>query len=292
MHSLLVEVSLLGALGLRWMGDWALQRWQGDPVSNRSWLRRWQFALVAFCLPPLLMLAMAIAILSMGLQGFMLGHAVGYWGYGEALVVLLGFGSVLGRQAIATRRACQRIRALPTSTVQNLAVRQLPSPLPFAARVGFWHSELILSSGIHRLLSPQELEAVLHHEQAHLLHRDTFWFFWLGWLRAATAWLPGTEVLWEELLLLRELRADREAARSIDPLLLAESLLKMAQAATQAEPGWVMFSELGGPSRLEQRIEHLLQPEPQVSQKLPLGTGILVLAIALPFLTCLLHRAA
>ncbi len=38
-------------------------------------------------------------------------------------------------------------------------------------------------------------------------HRDTFWFFWLGWLGRIVPFLPNTEILWQELLTLREIRA-------------------------------------------------------------------------------------
>ena len=54
-----------------------------------------------------------------------------------------------------------------------------------------------------------------------------FGFFWWGWLRRLTEWLPHSKELWQELLLLRELRADQWAAQQVDPLVLAESLLLM-----------------------------------------------------------------
>jgi Zn-dependent protease with chaperone function len=51
----------------------------------------------------------------------------------------------------------------------------------------------------------------LAHEQAHAHYRDTFWFFWLNVL---TSWLPHTEALWQEILFLREIRADEKAKES------------------------------------------------------------------------------
>jgi Zn-dependent protease with chaperone function len=89
--------------------------------------------------------------------------------------------------------------------------RVLDNPIPFSALIGFWQPELIVSQGLLNTLDQDHLEAVFKHEQGHYYYRDTFWFFWLGWVRSISAWLPNTEALWQELLLLREMRADRWA---------------------------------------------------------------------------------
>ena len=293
MHSLLMVLSLLGALALRWSYQ-AISRRFGWIDIHSDWSRRWSVALGAFLLPPLLILAMAIAVLTMGIHGSMLGHGVGHLGYGFALVTLLGFAGVLTWQGVHSLRSHWRIRRLPLTQVQGFVARRLESHLPFAARVGFWRPVLVVSQGLQNLLAEAEVAAVLHHEQAHLTYRDTFWFFWLGWLRTSTAGLPGTATLWDELLLLREMRADRWAAQSHDPLLLAESLLKMAQAAVPVEPGWVMFSEGHEANRLEQRIDALLAPAPQAQQYDSAVLWVMVsLAIAtLPLLTHMFHSAS
>jgi len=72
-------------------------------------------------------------------------------------------------------------------------------------------------------LDNAHLDAVIAHEQAHF-YWDTFWFFWLGWVLHCHC--CNTESLWQELLILREVRADHWAAQQVDPLLLAESLLR------------------------------------------------------------------
>lgn len=293
MHSLLMVLSLVGAVLLRWSYGAIFSRFL-SAASQARWSYRWSIALGGFLLPPLLMFATAIAILTMGVHGSMLGHGVGHWGYGVALVTLLWFAGVLAWQAIHSLRSHLRIRRLPRTQIQGFIARRLDSPLPFAARVGFWRPVLVVSQGLQKLLDDSEVAAVLHHEQAHLAYRDTFWFFWLGWLRTATAGLPGTASLWAELLLLREMRADRWAAQSHDPLLLAESLLKMAQAAVPVEPGWVMFSEEHESNRLEQRIDALLAPVPQAQQYDSAVLWVMMsLAIStLPLWTHLFHSAS
>ena len=290
MHSLLMLLSLAGALTLRF-GHESLAGQGGGLGREASWSRRWAVALGAFLLPPLLVLTMAIAVLTMGVHGSMLGHGVGQLGYGVALITLLWFGSVLFWQIGHALRSHWRINRLCQTQIQGVTARRLDSHLPFAARVGFWQPVLIVSQGLQALLSEAEVAAVLRHEQAHLTYRDTFWFFWLGWIRTATAGLFGTESLWAELLLLREMRADRWAAQSHDPLLLAESLLKMAQAAVPVEPGWVMFSEAHESNRLEQRIDALLTSEAQSQQQDFAVVWVLIslMFAALPLMTNLLH---
>jgi Zn-dependent protease with chaperone function len=104
----------------------------------------------------------------------------------------------------------------------------------------------------------------LLHEQAHAHYHDTFWFFWLGCLRQVMPWLPNTQLLWQELLLLRELRADRWAVEYTDNLLIAESLLAMVSSNMQlTETFAAAFGATNASDRLEERIESLLaEPEP------------------------------
>jgi Zn-dependent protease with chaperone function len=121
----------------------------------------------------------------------------------------------------------------------------------------------MVSQGLLQSLTEEQLQAVLTHEHAHLHYRDTFWFFWLGWVNRLTAWLPNSTLLWQELLLLRELRADRWAAQHVDSLVLAETLLQVVRSPLAPHPNeflWVAFEEAALGDRLEQRIDALLSP--------------------------------
>ncbi|NJL22358.1 MAG: hypothetical protein HC895_18575 [Leptolyngbyaceae cyanobacterium SM1_3_5] len=106
-------------------------------------------------------------------------------------------------------------------------------------------------------------------------------------MRQLTAWLPRTEALWQELLLLRELRADRRAAQQVDPLLLAESLLLVVQSPLQEEEYCAAFSAIAPATRLEERIDALLG-EPIADESI--AVSWLWLLPILPLLTLLLHR--
>lgn len=250
MHLMMLMAALGIALALRLLpmrGDWSV---------------RLSGAFVRFLLPPLLLTTTAIAIVWMGPHGGGFASWDGWladrlaWGW---LGVLVGAGLPLIAEA---RHSIQTVRSCPRLCLVMGPVRLLDIPEAFIAQVGFWQPELVASRGLLERFSPQHLEAILAHEAAHRHYRDTFCFFWLGWLRRASFWLPATEALWQELLALRELRADRWAARRVDHLLLVEALVEMAipdQATTPLTAAAVPSSE-----RLSERIEALLSPQPAV----------------------------
>gem|GEM_PF-1996989 len=159
-------------------------------------------------------------------------------------------------------RSLQSARHCPLVHLEGKQVRLLNTAALFAGQIGFWQPELVVSQGLLQTLSPNHVESVLAHEQGHFYYRDTFWFFWLGWVRSCTAWLPNTDALWQELLVLRELRADSYAASQVDPLLLAESLLLVVSNGSVFSQSEICCAALGDSvgDRLEQRIEALLAP--------------------------------
>jgi len=223
MHSSLWGLALVLAVGLR-LG------WQ--PMDHLPWHRRWQRALVGFCVPPMLLLSTAIAVMQMGHHGRMLGLPVSQVGCWLALALgslglgLLGWG--LGQVGLAT----WRVRQLPWVTLANgERARWVDSDGYIAARVGLWNPDLVVSRAVIEQLSDPQLEALCRHEQAHLHYRDTALFFALGWLRRLTGWLPRTQVLWQELTLLREIRADRWACQTVAVPLLADTILQLALGA-------------------------------------------------------------
>ena len=266
------------------------------PVGT-TWSTRWRNTLSAFLLPPLLMLMTAIAVLCMGTEGRMLGLPVGWIGY---LLAFSCFGVAAGlllRLSWQAGRSLRQVQAYPTQSLDGLLEEAigyvLDTPQLFAAQVGFWQPKLVVSQGLLTQLTSDQLAAVLTHEQAHVYYRDTFWFFWLGWLRHLTAWLPNTPTLWQELLLLRELRADYWAAQRVDPLLLAESLVLTVQDSAIAPDYCAAFSAIAPLSRFEERVEALLLAAEgdrvETYQVTWFSLTGLLLAFV-PLLTLLIHR--
>jgi len=277
-------IMILAALAVAW---WLRLRW-AEPRG--TWLQRWQRSLFLFLFPPLLLLMTAIAVLCMGTQGQMLGLQTGWFSYVLTLSCL-GIVAVLclklaweGWQSLKSARNC------PPLNLEGRQVRLLNTGALFAAQIGFWQPELVVSQGLLQTLAPAHLETVLAHEQGHYYYRDTFWFFWLGWMRSCTAWLPNTDALWQELLVLRELRADHWAALQVDPLLLAESLLMVVSTSpVSSEVFCAALDSASSRDRLEERIDALLaQPEP--TPKPSFQSWIWVFLAFLPLVTVLLHN--
>ncbi|MBV9388480.1 MAG: M56 family metallopeptidase [Chroococcidiopsidaceae cyanobacterium CP_BM_ER_R8_30] len=282
---------ILMALGIAWF----LRLGWSNPVTETDWAgscmsKRWNRALLLFLLPSLLLIVTGLAVLCMGPQGQMVGLSVGWCGYWLALA-FCGFAGVrcfqLGWQGW---HSLQQVRTYPLFTLGEQAGRVLDTPMPFAALVGFWQPELVISQGLLKALTPTHLEAVIIHEKAHYYYRDTFWFFCLGWVRSCTAWLPNTEAIWQELLGLRELRADRWAAQQVDPLVLAESLL-IVVSATSSMPTTICaaFSELTQRNRLEERIEVLLTESSSVPHQLDWWDWAWLLLALLPLAAIPFH---
>lgn len=254
MHSVLLTIALGTAVIIRIL-------WQ---PGQGTWQQRWQQAWIAFVLPPVLLLSSAIAVLLMGPTGSMVHSGEGWLTYGLAIGfvgIAAGLGIWLGLEG---QKSLHTLQQSPQCTVLDRSARLLDIPMPFVAQVGFWNSELVLSQGLLDTLDEAHLQAVLTHEQAHHCYRDTFWFFWLGWLRRLTAWLPKSDRLWQELLMLREMRADAWAAQTIDPLLLAEALVTLVRTPMAHPEPVAAFSPEPLVDRLSERISALLE-SPQAS---------------------------
>lgn len=270
---------------------WRL-RWQAEP--NGDWQSRWQAAFSSFCLPPLLVLSTAAAVLWMGHHpGQMLGIPVSIRScqLAQGLVALALLG--LGYEALKTPMAQGRLRQHPrVQLLPGVTARCHPGTIPFAGLVGVWRPELMVTQGLLDTLTPQQLEAIWHHERAHLQCRDPQWNLGLGWLKRLSIWLPYTQPLWEELLLLQEIRADHQAAQVVDPLVLAELLVALV-TSQQPEPQQpcLGFAQAQGPSRLQQRIRALVEPLPQgampAAPPLPMMGALLILS---PLLLVVCHH--
>lgn len=271
---------ILAALGL------ALVLRSRCKSSSGSWRDRSERALLLFLFPPLLLTITGLAVLCMGPQGEMIGLRAGWFSY----LLTLGFLGVAVVKCLHLawegRRSVLQARTYPLQDLRGKKSRVLNTPALFGVLIGFWQPELVVSQGLLDTFDNAHLDAVLAHEQAHYYYRDTFWFFWLGWVRDCTAWLPNTENLWQELLLLRELRADSWAAQQVDPLILAESLLRVVSATSMpSESFCAAFSSVAQKNRLGERIEALLAPEAIPQQNRYWGWLLLTLLplAAVPF---------
>lgn len=250
MHLLIIALSLVIAFTIR-------LTWTN---FQQNWRQRWQRSLFFFLFPPLLLIVTAFAVICMGPTGNMVGYWDGLLSQLAASVFLSAAIFLCFKLSLEGRNFLKEIRTYSQIQINGKSARILNAPILFTAQVGFWQPELIISQGLLQNLDREHLQAVLAHEQAHYYYRDTFWFCCLGWLRQVTAWLPNTNALWEEILTLREIRADAKAAQQVDALLLAESLLLVVSYPYfTLENFGAPFSVVVPKNRLEQRIDALLK---------------------------------
>lgn len=281
MHSLMLLLALTIAIGLRWFLP--------------SYQRRWQITLFFFLFPPLLLLMTVISVVCMGYRGQMLGYNSSLISYFSAIIWLVFALFCLIKLSYQTWQTHRYFSSYPLKKITAQKARVLAVDFPYSARVGFWKSELIVTQGLLNLLDQEHLQAVLAHEQAHQEYHDTFWFFWLGWLRSMSSWLPNSENLWSELVFLRELRADKYASGQVDYLLLAESLLLVAEKVNQvaeinfSDSCCVALNDHSLNNRLLERIDALVESEKPEFPGFNYQVWLLLSLSLAPFLLLPLH---
>ena len=281
MHGSMLLLALTIAIGLRWFLP--------------SYQRRWQTTLFFFLFPPLLLLMTVISVVCMGYRGQMLGYNSSLISYFSAIIWLVFALFCLIKLSYQTWQTHRDFSSYPLKKITAQKARVLAVNFPYSARVGFWNSELIVTQGLLNLLDQEHLQAVLAHEQAHQEYHDTFWFFWLGWLRSMSSWLPNSENLWSELVFLRELRADKYASGQVDYLLLAESLLLVAEKVNQvaeinfSDSCCVALNDHSLNNRLLERIEALVESEKPELPRFNYQVWLLLSLSLAPFLLLPLH---
>lgn len=282
MHSLMMLISLSIACGIRL---------SAPSIAQKTWQR----SLFFFLFPPLLLLMTSLAVLCMGYQGEMLGLKASWLSYLLAIVFLTFAGFKLIQLFYQAWLAQQEIQKHPQKLIVDQLARIIDTEFPYSARIGFWDSELMITQGLINVLDAEHLDAVLAHEKAHYNYRDTFWFFWLEWFHSLTFWLPNTESLWQELLFLREIRADQRASKTVDSLLLAESLLIVAQQVNLVSPFnfskriCVAFHEVCDQNRLLERVNLILDEPESSSFEFSWYNWTILFCSLMPFFTLPLH---
>jgi len=148
------------------------------------------------------------------------------------LARLLRAGHVVGRRLRSLRREHRQLVDLigvPDDTL-GPGGRVLDHPTPTAYCLPGIRRRVVLSRGTLDQLQPDQLEAVLAHERAHLTRRhDLVIEFFTVLHTAAPARVRSADAL-EEVRLLVEALADRSAVRHVGSLPLAHALVALASA--------------------------------------------------------------
>jgi len=191
---------------------------------------------------------------------------------------VLALGSAVwrgGRLASAQARSMRLV-----ATLEKLGVTRGGDPHPVIAvpgspwlclAAGGWRRRVLMSASITSALTPLEVQAALAHEQAHLSRNDPL-------LKMVLAWAGLFSPPWVATAAQRafgdaaEEASDAEAAETVGPLMVAESLVSMARLTRAAAPATCLA--FGG-SSLERRVASLLSgavdTRPPRSVQLALG---------------------
>ncbi|MEW5935319.1 MAG: M56 family metallopeptidase, partial [Bacillota bacterium] len=158
---------------------------------------------------------------------------------------------------LALRAVAERMGIRPP------AVMVVPRPVSQAFTAGIVRPVVILSRPLVEQLDPEELEAVLAHELAHVRTGD-HWKKWLATMVRDVLLFTGlSPSAFRRLQAETEAMADAASARVTGrPLALAAALLKGYRLGTAG--GWWQlaldnFSPLGGAGEVQRRVEALLQ---------------------------------
>lgn len=115
------------------------------------------------------------------------------------------------------------------------ALDVVDTPHPFAFVYGWLHPRICVSTGLIGRLSDRELEAVLRHEQWHLVRRDPVRLLLVRMLSAAFLFVPGIRRLSRQYRLATEIAADRHAVNAMGSRRwLLSALMKLVRTVPPA----------------------------------------------------------
>lgn len=265
----LAVVAAGGLMGARWS--------QGHP---RLAIVLWQLAVLT------MVTALAGGLLAFGLAPYRQGILPGLWSFVtgppdpvHAIAVITGVGVVFwllagqARSAVAVARQRRRHRDL-----LNLVARDgedslvLDHPLALAYCLPGRVPRVVVSTGAHRILTAEELRAVLAHERGHLRERHDIV---LGPFTALVRMVPRCRPVARvaaEIGLLVEMCADDHAARVYGRDAVNRALEKFQVSGAGAVPPGALAAAAGS---LTVRIDRLRRPRPPARRL----TGVLAVAL-------------
>jgi Zn-dependent protease with chaperone function len=295
-----IAVAALTALALVCaVGAWRLASARWTSRAPRTAILLWQSigltwglastgALLAYALEPYRRGILA------GLHAF-LGSAISF-GLGEGLREPYGLPRVVALVAGLTLLALL-IAVLPTAGAQTLrarhrhrlllsliarddpgfpGVRVLDHPGATAYCIPGLRSEVVVSDGALKLLSPDEMAAVLAHEAAHTRERHDLVLLPFAALRRALPWVRVVGDAQAAVALLIEMAADDRARRRCSARRLATALLRFGTAGSVPTPNGALGA---AGQHVMARVDRLIKPGAELPRRF--RYGMVALAVAL-----------
>lgn len=142
-------------------------------------------------------------------------------------------------------------------------------PVPVAITMGFLSPKIVLSTGLLKLLSEEELEAVIYHETYHLNNHDPLKICLLSISAITLPYIPILKWLNEKYRVIQEVMADESAIEKQETSVhIASALLKMLKVGKLETKSYAYasFAE----TSVNYRIEHILYPLKNNQIKVPI----------------------
>lgn len=191
-------------------------------------------------------------------------------------------------QTLMARRRHRMLLSLTAHDDPHVpGVRILDHPGATAYCVPGLRAQVVVSAGALRLLSPDELAAVLAHETAHVRERHDLVLLPFAALRRAIPWSRIVRDAQASVELLVEMAADDRARRHCSARRLATALLRFGTAGAVPAPQ----GALGGAGHVMARVDRLIKPSAELSRRFRFGVLTLsaALAVSAPFLWLIPH---
>ena len=154
----------------------------------------------------------------------------------------------------------------------------ISNPVPIAITMGFVKPKIVLSTGLIKLLTDEELKAVVSHEIYHKNNNDPFKLFLLTLCASTIRYIPILKWFNEQYRIIQEVLADEFAIRKQETSVhLGSALLKMLKFGKQAKMPFAYASFAD--TSVNYRIEYMLNPLNDVKCKVPLKKAFLSLAV-------------
>lgn len=140
--------------------------------------------------------------------------------------------------------------------------------LPGGAR-----SVTVLSDGLLELLEPEELRAVLTHENTHLTQRHHLLLWAFASWKSALPWLPTSKLAQRSVNELIEMLADDAALTVVSEPVLVRSIALVASGSIEGTNNAAPPEGFDSDASTASRIQRLINPEP------PLGIPLRILVL-------------
>ncbi|MET8864439.1 M56 family metallopeptidase [Nonomuraea sp. NPDC004580] len=180
-----------------------------------------------------------------------------------ALAVLVAVLLTAGVQALRARRRHRVLLALISHDDPGVpGVRVLDHPSAAAYCVPGLRSQVVVSEGALKLLSEDELAAVLAHEAAHVRERHDLVLLPFAALRRALPWSKVVADAQAQVELLIEMAADDRARRYCSPRRLATALLRFGASGAMPTPHGMLGVHV---HNVMARVDRLVKPLPELT---------------------------